>query len=78
MAGAERNRILGTFEFSPYAAGSKTYGQAMKSPTSGPVDKTGYKARDLKMKARRNAILGKMKAGNAGAYASPDFLRFSR
>jgi hypothetical protein len=78
MAGAERNRILGTFEFNPYAAGSKTYGQGMSSPTSGPVDKTGYRARDLKMKARRNAILGKMKAGNAGAYASADFLRFSR
>jgi hypothetical protein len=78
MAGAERNSILGTYEFSPYAAGSKTYGQAMSSPTMGPVDKTGYRNRDRRLKAKRNAVLAKMKAGNAGAFASPDYLRFSR
>lgn len=78
MAGAERNSILGTYEFSPYAAGSKTYGQSMKSPTMGPVDRTGYRARDRRLKAKRNAVLAKMKAGNAGAFASPNYLRFDR
>ena len=78
MAGAERNSILGTYEFSPYAAGSKTYGQTMKSPTMGPVDKTGYANRDRRLKAKRNAILAKMKAGNKGAFASSDYLRFSK
>lgn len=78
MAGAERNSILGTYEFSPYAAGSKTYGQAMKSPTMGPVDKTGYANRDRRLKAKRNAVLAKMQSGNTGAFASSNFLRFSR
>jgi hypothetical protein len=78
MAGAERNSILGTYEFSPYAAGSKTYGQAMSSPTTGPVDKAGYRKRDRRLKAKRNAVLAKMKAGNTGAFASSDYLRFSR
>lgn len=78
MAGAERNSILGTYEFSPYAAGAKTYGMAMRSPTMGPVDKTGYAARDRRIKAKRNAINAKMRAGMSGAFASPDYLRFSR
>lgn len=77
MAGAERNSILGTYEFSPFAAGSKTYGQSMMSPTSGPVDKTGYRDRDRRLRVRRNAILAKMKDVNKGAYASSNVGRFN-
>lgn len=74
---AERNRNLGTFEFNPFAAGSKTYGQGMKSPTMGPVDKTGYADRDRRLKVKRNAILAKMKDVNKGAFASSNVGRFS-
>jgi hypothetical protein len=74
---AERNRNLGTFEFNPYAAGSKTYGQGMKSPTMGPVDKTGYAERDRKLQVRRNALQAKLKAKGKGAYASSDSMRFN-
>lgn len=73
---AERNRNLGTFEFNPFAAGSKIYGQGMKSPTVGPVDKTGYASRDRRLMVKRNAILGKIKDANKGAFANPNFGRF--
>lgn len=43
--------------FSSYAAGSKTYGGGRSMPTLGPVDPLGYRERDLKLKARRNALL---------------------
>lgn len=78
MAGAERNSKLGSYEFNPYAAGAKIYGNMTMSPTSGPVDKAGYADRDRRKKAKRNAILGKMQAMNTGAYASPDVLRFMK
>lgn len=67
---AERNAVLGNYEFNPYAAGAKIYNQVGSSPTRGAVDKTGYAARDRKIQARKNAVLAKMKAMNAGAYAS--------
>lgn len=67
---AERNAVLGNYEFNPYAAGAKIYNQIGSSPTRGAVDKTGYAARDRKLQARKNAILAKMKGMNAGAYAS--------
>jgi hypothetical protein len=41
----------------------------------GPVDKLGYKERDAKSKARRDAILRRMKAKSTGKYASADALR---
>lgn len=73
---AERNGFLGTYEFNPYAAGAKIYNAMASNPTSGPVDKTGYASRDRKLRARRNAILAKMKASNNGAFASSDYQRF--
>lgn len=76
MAGAERGLILGNYEFNPYAAGAKIYNGVAGSPTRGAVDKTGYAMRDRKIQARKNAILAKMKAKNAGAYASADVQRF--
>lgn len=78
MMGAERGSNLGTFEFNPYAAGRKIYGQVGSSPNMGPVDKTGYADRDRRLAARRNAVLQRMKGMNAGAYSSPDVLRFMR
>jgi hypothetical protein len=67
---AERNAVLGNYEFNPYAAGAKIYNQVSSSPTRGAVDKTGYAVRDRKLQARKNAILAKMKGMNAGAYAT--------
>lgn len=75
MAGSERS-LLGTFEFNPYAAGSKTYNGVAKSPTRGAVDKTGYKDRDRKLAARRNAVLAKLKGQQNGAFASSNVQRF--
>lgn len=75
MLGAERGSKLGTFEFNPYAAGAKIYSQASSSPTMGAVDKTGYADRDRRLKARRNAVLQKMKSSNKGAFSSANFLR---
>lgn len=78
MLGAERGSGLGTFEFNPYAAGAKIYGQVGSSPTRGPVDKAGYADRDRRLAARRNAVLQMIKSKNTGAYSSPDALRFTR
>lgn len=78
MMGAERGQNLGTFEFNPYAAGRKIYGAVGSSPNLGPVDKTGYASRDKRLAARRNAVLQRMQGMNAGAYSSPDVLRFMR
>lgn len=78
MNGAERNSVLGTYSFTPYAAGKKIYNQVSSSPTSGPVDKSGYADRDRRLKVKRNAILAKMKAMNIGAYSDPNVLRFMK
>ena len=78
MLSAERGTQLGTFEFNPYAAGAKTYGAVSRTPTMGPVDKSGYASRDRRLAARRNAVLQRMKGMNKGAYSSPDALRFMR
>ena len=77
MMGSQRSE-LGTFSFSPYAAGKKIYGQVGSSPTMGPVDKTGYADRDRRLAARRNAVLQKMQGINKGAYAATDALRMQK
>jgi len=56
----------------PYAVGDKIYGGGRSFPTMGPVDKMGYIERDNKAEARRNAVLRRMQALNAGKFASPD------
>lgn len=56
----------------PYAVGDKIYGGGRSFPTMGPVDKMGYRERDNKAEARRNAVLRRMQALNAGKFASPD------
>lgn len=64
-----------TSGINPYSAGEKIYGGGRSHPTMGPVDKLGYAERDLKHRARRNAILRKMQAKQDGNYASADALR---
>ena len=61
--------------FNKYAAGNKIYGSGRSNPTSGPVDPMGYRVRDRKTAARRNALLRRMKAQQAGKYMSADYLR---
>jgi len=73
----QQNTILGTYAFNPYAAGAKTYGAVSGSPNLGPVDKTGYAARDLKAKARKQAVMQAMKAKAVGSYADPSILRMN-
>ena len=62
--------------FQPYAAGNKRYGAAGRSaPNIGPVgDTQGYKERDLKKNAMRNAMLRRMQAMQGGNFFSSDFL----
>lgn len=60
--------------YTPYAAGYKMYGGGRSMPTSGPVDKAGYLDRDLMNRARRDAVLRKLRATQAGNFMSPDYL----
>jgi hypothetical protein len=59
-------------QFLPYAAGNKIYGGGSDAPNLGPVNPMGYRERDLKYQARRDAILRKMKATQSGNYGSSD------
>lgn len=60
----------------PYMVGNRVYNGFSPSPRVGPVaDKSGYKERDLKHRARRNAILKRMKAKKKGKHMSADALR---
>lgn len=62
------------YNFNPYGAGTKVYGFGRSNPTMGPVDRTGYVERDAEVRARRNAMLRKLKAGNAGKFMSGAWL----
>ena len=64
-----------TSSYNPYAVGNKIYGGGRSMPTVGPVDRTGYKERDLQAKARRQAILNRMQAYSKGQYGSANALR---
>lgn len=59
----------------PYAVGNKIYGGGRSFPTMGPVDKLGYRERDAKTKARRQALLRRLQAMQKGNYGSADALR---
>lgn len=61
--------------FNAYAAGAKQYGSGRPMPTMGRVDPTGYQERDRLARAKRNAILARLKAGNAGQFASANYNR---
>lgn len=62
--------------FQPYGAGNKQYGLSGRSaPNIGPVaNREGYRERDLKAKATRNAMLRRMKARRQGRFMSDDYL----
>lgn len=64
-----------TAQVAPYSVGNRVYGGGRSFPTSGPVDRTGYKERDLTAAARRDAVSRRLQSMQAGKYASADSLR---
>lgn len=58
--------------YNSYSAGSKIYNGGSSAPNIGPVDKMGYRERDLKYKTRQrqNAILRRLQARQKGDYMS--------
>jgi hypothetical protein len=64
-----------TSSYNPYAVGDKVYGGGRSFPTAGKVDRQGYKERDAVAKARKDAILRRMKANDRGKFASADSMR---
>jgi hypothetical protein len=62
-------------QFLPYLVGDKVYGGGRSFPNLGPSDPTGYKERDLAHKAKRSAVLRRLKAKGKKQYASPDYTR---
>lgn len=62
-------------QYLPYLVGNKVYGGGRSFPNIGPSDKLGYRERDRKQRARRNAILRRLKAQEARQFRSADFGR---
>lgn len=63
------------YTFNSYAAGNKVYGSGRSFPNLGPTsDPLGYAERDAKVKAKRNAVLRRMKAQNSGNFMSSPWL----
>lgn len=62
------------YDFNSYAVGNKVYGGGRTNPTSGPVDKLGYRERDAITRAKRNALLRRLKATAAKNFNSKDYL----
>lgn len=63
------------YDFNSYAAGNKVYRGGSTSPHSGGgLDKLGYAERDLKHRAKRNAILRRLKKHQTGNFMSKDWL----
>lgn len=80
MASGDNNFLLylngRTQTFNPYAAGEKVYEGGRSSPNLGPTaNREGYEERDRKAKARRNALLRKMQAGQQGRPMSAPWLK---
>jgi len=77
----EKNPSLGTYSYNEYATGAKRYGNnASLAPTTGPVDKTGYRERDAAIAARKNNMQdmmmpqgrpGQMRPGGPGGLVPP-------
>lgn len=64
-----------TSSYNPYSVGNKVYGGGRSFPTMGPVDKMGYRERDAKTRARRDAVLRRLKSNQSGNYGSADSMR---
>ena len=63
-------------DFQPYAAGRKVYGMGRPGPNrkGTRLPKLGYARRDRKAKAKRDAMLRKLKAQQKNRYMSADYL----
>lgn len=62
--------------FNPFAAGRKVYGNGSYAPNLGPTSSPdGYRTRDAIARARRTAMLRRLKATQQGNYMSEDYLR---
>lgn len=64
--------------FDAYALGDKMYGAGRPMPNIGATSREGrkgYQARDNRLRARRDALLDRMQAGNTGKYGSAEWLR---
>lgn len=62
--------------FNPYGAGQKVYGAGRSAPNIGPTSSPeGYRERDMRGNAKRNAMLRRLKAQQRGRYMSSDYLR---
>lgn len=59
-------------QYLPYSVGNRVYGGGRMFPTMGPVDILGYRERDLKHKARRQAMLNRLRARKQGNFMDPD------
>jgi hypothetical protein len=65
-----------TQTFNPYGAGRKVYGSGRSAPNIGPTSSPeGYRTRDMTARARRLAMLKRLKSGQQGRYMSDDYLR---
>lgn len=62
-------------EFLPYLVGDKVYGGGRSFPNLGPSDPLGYRERDLKARARRAAMLRRLKAQQRREFMSADYGR---
>lgn len=63
-----------SYDYNSYAVGNKIYGGGRSFPNIGPSDKLGYRERDLTHRARRNALLRRLKAGNKQQFMSSAWL----
>lgn len=55
--GVSRDPLSGAVRSNQAATGKKLYGPGLSTrATAGPVDKTGYRERDLRAQVMRNAI----------------------
>lgn len=63
-------------EISKYAAGNKRYGGGRDAPNVGmALDPVGYRERDRKAAARRNAMLRRLQQQQRGQFMAPNYLR---
>lgn len=62
-------------QFNPYSAGRKAYGAGRDFPTIGTNNKLGYRMRDAQAKARKAAVMRRLKALQSGKIMNSDVLR---
>lgn len=72
------NKNPGFKGFNPYSAGSKTYGGGRSMPNIGLMGgqgQAGYNKRDNEAKARKSAILRRLKGQQSGNPMSPNIMK---